>query len=199
MITRKHFAQRVLAASRGEKHARRMQRRMQWLSVALWLSWIVGIGVVLWVTKPKPKLQADNREGYHFLPSNEYESSEALNDDGVPAHLHISGQRWDVTKVVAFDDAVGHKPGERFAAKTAQTICSYHVIQYIDTRDPIELRASLAHEIFHAGACEHGGARWWNSRSDKRHEGIYHLGEFTAQFMHDNPVYVKWMTQSAPL
>lgn len=125
------------------------------------------------------------------------ETNSAFNRDGIPTQLHIEGEDWDVQKVDFFEDAMGHKAGDNISGKVAQTNCTAREISYIATPDKVSLRTSLWHEIFHAAACAHGGAKWWNSRYDNQngldgHRGIYRLGSFMAQFAKTNPSFMYW-------
>lgn len=119
------------------------------------------------------------------------------NSDGVPMHVIIDSQEWTIAKVDAFDDAVqcAHKKNVDCSfGIQAETYCNRKFISYINTEDPYILRMNLMHEIFHAGACSHGGDVWWNSVDPDRteHPGVYHLGEFMSVFAHDNPTFMKW-------
>jgi hypothetical protein len=116
---------------------------------------------------------------------------------GLPCNLIINGEQWSLVKVDHFADAEGHKGGERFGGVTAQTYCDNKTIAYIDTQSMALFRDELMHEVFHAGACLHGGDEYWNSEDPtwKEHPGVYHLGEFMGTFLHDNPQFAVWMTK----
>lgn len=115
---------------------------------------------------------------------------------GVPSEITVNGERWSVVPVDHFKDAEKHVDGETFSGVQAQTYCKNKTIAYIMTKDPSRLRVNIMHEVFHAGACLHGGDTWWNSEKPTTtvHPGIYHLGEFTANFMKDNPQFAVWLS-----
>jgi hypothetical protein len=129
---------------------------------------------------------SNKTEGWVITPG-EYE-------DDVPSELTINGERWSLVRVQHFG-----KPGlptDLWVTNAmAMTDCAHRTISYIIAADPARLKVNLMHEVFHAGACLHGGATWWNSEDDRTHPGIYHLGEFTATFLHDNPQFAVWEAQ----
>jgi hypothetical protein len=105
-------------------------------------------------------------------------------DQGIPSHLDINGQTWNLVPVDHFDDN----------DVNGETDCENREIDYATSSDPAELREAIWHEIFHAGACVHGGDQWWNSvhPTDDVHPGIYHLADFMHNFTHDNKQFVSW-------
>jgi len=105
----------------------------------------------------------------------------------IPSHLDINGQMWDLVHVDHFDDKTEY----------GETDCDNREIDYLDSSDPAELREALWHEVFHAGACIHGGDEWWNSihPTDDDHPGIYHLADFMHNFTRDNKEFVSWESQ----
>lgn len=111
------------------------------------------------------------------------------NEDGVPNTLFISDQEWSVVKVKVFTQDPQHIE--------AQTYCHNRTIAYLDAGNSTVLRDNLWHEIFHAGACAHGGDTYWNSvdPSTNYHPGIYHLGQFMAVFSKANPQFMAWAVQ----
>lgn len=122
----------------------------------------------------------------------------AKTPDGIPSILLINGQEWHVERVMAFNDALKYKgSGKSFSGIQAETYCKEKTIVYIETDDINVLKINIMHEIFHAGDCLHGGDTYWNSEhpTSSVHPGIYHLGEFTAVFLKDNPEFALWMTQ----
>ena len=102
-------------------------------------------------------------------------------------HLYINGQVWDLVPVDRFDDETEY----------GETDCDNQEIDYLASSDPSELREALWHEIFHAGACVHGGDQWWNSihPTDDDHPGIYHLADFMHNFTRDNKEFVTWAAE----
>lgn len=115
------------------------------------------------------------------------------SSSGAPLEITVNGERWSLVLADRFSDV---DPSKSTVADTrmAETDCAHKVIAYIAAEDPMRLRINLMHEVFHAGACLHGGAGWWNSPENGRvvHPGIYHLGEFMATFAHDNPQFMEW-------
>jgi hypothetical protein len=126
--------------------------------------------------KPKPK---------PILPLVPALSVVETNEDGVPTHLNINGQMWNVRKVPFLFITI------------AETRCKERTIVYIDDPSPMALRTNLIHEVFHAGGCLHGGDTWWNSIHPDNfdHPGIYHLADFMTSFSHDNPEFMEWLTE----
>lgn len=122
----------------------------------------------------------------------------ATDDEGIPHQLIINGESWDITQVNHFDDIDTSKPGAVLPDRVneAETDCENRNISYI--KGPKNnLRINLMHEVFHAGACLHGGDEWWNSihPTNSVHPGIYHLGDFMSNFVHDNPLFMQWEMQ----
>jgi hypothetical protein len=109
------------------------------------------------------------------------------NEDGIPARLNINGESWYVVRVKNFSDS----------ELAAQQSCQARVIWYLPSDAPSELRNTIVHEIFHAGACLHGGDTWWNSinPNQKTHEGVYHLADFWTGFARANPEFMEWLAK----
>jgi hypothetical protein len=101
----------------------------------------------------------------------------------IPTVLNISGKLWSLEEVVGYSSET----------TVGETDCKAHKITYVWTSSD-GLREDLWHEIFHAGACDHGGDVWWNSikPNNVTHPGIYHLAEFMQQFVKDNPAFMQW-------
>lgn len=100
----------------------------------------------------------------------------------VPAHLDINGQTWDLVPV----DHIDNNGSE------GETYCDTREIYYVIT-DPVDLRDTLWHEVFHAGDCIHGGKdTWWNS-SQTDEAGIKNLADFMNNFTRDNKQFVSWV------
>jgi len=109
--------------------------------------------------------------------------------DGVPVSVLINGQLWTIGPVDHFADSTPKNAGNIMA----ETFCEDREIAYIHAEDPARLRVNIWHEIFHAGACLHDGDSWWNTEDGaKDHPGIYHLGEFMAEFTLANPKFMEW-------
>lgn len=112
--------------------------------------------------------------------------------DGLPTIVFINGQKWSLEAV----DKIKNQDPSTFIY--GETVCEKHVIFYTRVSQPImETHDTIMHELFHAGACTHGGATWWNSKSDvgDDHQGIYNLGHYTAQLFHDNPELAAWLAK----
>jgi hypothetical protein len=125
--------------------------------------------------------------------SSIHEYVRSVDKNGVPLAVWINGERWSIANVPIFNDALTE--GGRSGYLAGETYCAGKTIAYIDADNPAQLRENLMHEIFHAGACLHGGDRWWNSPHPETglHPGVYHLGMFMAEFARTNPVFVKWL------
>jgi hypothetical protein len=128
-----------------------------------------------------------------------FERVGATDPSGLPAVLTINGEHWEIVRVDSFNDSDDKKEGAVFSSIQAETFCDKRIITYIRTDDPAVLRANMWHEIMHAGACLHGGDTWWNSINPTRenHPGVEHLGEFLADFTHNNPLFMEWIAQSS--
>lgn len=117
-----------------------------------------------------------------------------VDDGGIPFTLMINGEHWNLVKVNHFAEAEKHESGKAFNGVQAETFCDQKLISYIETQDDNVLRENLWHEIFHAGACLHNGDTFWNSENPTKfdHPGVYHLGQFTSNFVRDNPLFMAW-------
>lgn len=104
---------------------------------------------------------------------------------GIPESVSINGEKWALVRVDKYDHL--DRAGTEY--------CGAQTISYIEARDPREMRTIILHEIFHAGACAHGGDTWWNSinPTELKHDGIKHLGEFWAEFSMANPTFIRWL------
>jgi hypothetical protein len=115
-------------------------------------------------------------------------------DNGMPTVLYINGETWSIKKVTSSDEL---SPASANFTTLATTYCSSKTIKYISTYPSLNmLRVNMMHEIFHAGACNHN-AKWWNSTDDSNegHPGVYNLGVFMYQFLHDNPDFAEWVAK----
>lgn len=110
-------------------------------------------------------------------------------ETSLPTSLLINGERWSVVKVAEYE------PG---STSTAETNCAARTITYIRAQKRGDLKESIMHEIFHAGACVHGGDTWWNSINPDNHHhvGVYHLGQFMAEFAPANPEMMEWLARN---
>ena len=101
----------------------------------------------------------------------------------LPSSLVINGQSWTVAPNAFSDDPM----------LSGETDCDKHYIWYQPTNDFDDLKNTLWHEVFHAGACAQGGWKYWNSESNSgQHSGIYHIADFLTQFQKDNPEFIEW-------
>lgn len=124
-----------------------------------------------------------------------YQTNLGITPDGIPNTLWINGQSWSVVRVAIYDSNLDKPTDKTWTGVDAETYCEHRTISYAQSVDRQMLRVNLMHEVFHAGACLHGGAAWWNSTDLDKHPGIYHLGEFMAIFAHDNPEFMRWEEQ----
>ena len=104
---------------------------------------------------------------------------------GLPTTLLINGESWGLVRVDSMEDYI----------VTGTTYCTNHVITYLAHQSVSELRTTLWHEVFHAGACAHGGDEWWNSIHPTRNEhiGVNHLADFLSDFSRANREFMRWM------
>lgn len=126
------------------------------------------------------------------------ESTMAINADGIPNTIEVNGEMWSIVKVNHFTDIDATKIGPVAGYSiSGQTLCAQKTIAYIQDDNPKRLKVTILHEVFHAGACLHGGDEWWNSidPDNKNHAGIFHLGEFMADFLRANPDFTQWASR----
>lgn len=111
-----------------------------------------------------------------------------------PTIVSINGKQWYIWNVDDLGQGFFDHLKDRKAV--AATDCENFQIIYSYTLGHRDLRNTLWHEIFHAGACPHD-ASYWNSKSDKdeEHEGIQHLADFIENFTRANPEFTKWEMQ----
>ena len=107
--------------------------------------------------------------------------------EGIPNRLNINGEMWTVLRVKDFTDP----------QSAAEGSCHERVIWYLPAESRSELQNHVIHEVFHAGACLHGGDTWWNSINPDsiKHDGIYHLAEFWSGFARANPEFMEWISR----
>ncbi len=109
--------------------------------------------------------------------------------DGVPMLLNINGETWHVVRVKDFKG-----PADKSVSEMS---CKMRTIVYLPSDTPSQLRNNIIHEVFHAGACLHGGDTWWNSINPdgNKHDGIYHLADFWTGFARSNPEFMEWIAR----
>jgi hypothetical protein len=105
--------------------------------------------------------------------------------------LNINGKSWVLYDVEKETDK-SFKEFLEMKHAQATTDCDHNQILYTSTST--DLRNTLWHEIFHAGACP-ADSTYWNSKSDDDHQGIYKLASFIEGFTRSNPEFLKWETQ----
>jgi hypothetical protein len=179
---------------------RRRERAERWLNCFLVVLSVLSCGGVSCLAftamRPEAPTWADFKP--MKLGDVSYELTAAFMPGGVPAELTINGERWSLVMINHFNDVDLTKKAVD-DPRMAQTDCKHRTISYIVTQDPERLRINLMHEVFHAGACLHGGDTFWNSAAvddpKNPHPGIYHLGDFTATFLRDNPSFATWEAQ----
>jgi hypothetical protein len=165
---------------------RRYERRRLIIPLATLFFLILNIGASLYFTHEARKPRWPNAV---LTGSAAQTKTVTTTEDGIPALLNINGETWHVVRVKQFTG-----PDQEISAEIS---CRVKVIAYLPAQTPSLLRTSLIHEIFHAGACLHGGDAWWNSiNPDKNsHEGIYHLADFWAGFARSNPEFMEWISR----
>lgn len=195
-MNRLRFSQKALNV-----RSRRMWHRMRMgCIIASVICFAISAYSLLFSHHPKDVQFFQNDDFRGFVEPTETKTTESIMArdplTGVPFHIVVNGEKWDINLIDSYPDAAGRKGV--FGGIQAQTTCRTKTITYIRTEDPALLRANIMHEVMHAGACVHGGDTWWNSINSTRfdHKGVYHLGEFLAPFMRDNPIFVDWMKVS---
>jgi hypothetical protein len=181
-IKRLPFNEQVL-----QRMAEKRSIRRTWIfRIAICLLWCCQIGVSVYFSYSI----------HHYVPSGITVSSsaaqtviDAVNEDGLPIALNINGESWKVVRAQSFT--------KEMADNAATTSCQLRTIFYLPEATPSLLRNDLAHEVFHAGACLHGGDTWWNSINpdNVHHDGIYHLADFWTNFAHANPEFMVWLSK----
>lgn len=191
---------------------RKRQRREKRIRLATWtvtMSIIVGVQILTYhfnkqrvIETKKITMLVKQRVAEADAPTwadfqaakGVHETQEYAGIDGVPFHITINGELWSIVHVNNFNSDSHHKYGEYFSGTGGETFCENKTIAYDSSADARLLKINIMHEIFHAGDCLHGGDTWWNSEHPTRtdHPGVYHLGEFMATFLHDNPQFAMW-------
>lgn len=176
---------------------KKKRRNKQFIVIGLCVFFALNSFGVYWQWKKEHTIVNASWTGFQMSSQGiggkgQWESVSGLKSDGIPYVVQIDGENWALVKVNHFDDS-----NESHAGRIqAMTNCEHRTISYIPADNPIVMHANIMHEVFHAGACLHGGDAWWNSGTGTPdHPGIYHLGEFTAAFLHDNPELMEWLRQ----
>jgi len=180
------FNEQVLRKIAAERE-KRWKRRMLWIQGSLMFLLVASqIGVQGYLSYLRNHPRPSNVVVANSAPQMTIIS---VTKDGIPDRLNINGELWTVTRVKDFS---GDPSGE---TTEAQISCETRGIWYLPTDSHSELRRNVIHEVFHAGACLHGGDTWWNSINPDRqhHDGIYHLGNFWSQFAAANPEFMEWI------
>ncbi len=137
-----------------------------------------AVGFIAGVYNPAPRIKPI------IVETEKPKVLQDFNEDGIPVVLYIDGLEWRVFRVGVL---VNPK-------NMAETNCETHTITYKPMNSRGMLKNSLLHEVFHAGACSHGGNDWWNSGKEPNdHPGIYHLADFTYEFSQTNPEFIDWL------
>jgi len=110
-----------------------------------------------------------------------------------PFALNIRGERWTIWSGAVVPD---FEKELKDRGAMGMTYCDKKIIVY-DPQETQDLRNTLWHEIFHAGACDRGGSVYWNSKSDEdnEHPGIQNLADFMEDFSRTNPTFIRWETE----
>lgn len=192
-MTASNFSAKVL-----ERKQKKRLKRMRLWTVSIALAGLLADGAYL--TYKAIKIDAPTWADFEPMKNGDvqYELKNGFMTSGAPTELTINGERWSLVLINHFNDVDMTKVAVS-DPRMAQTDCKHRTISYIATTDPARLKINLMHEVFHAGDCLHGGDSYWNSpvKEDPKnpHPGIYHLGEFTSSFLHDNPDFAKWEAQ----
>ncbi len=104
-------------------------------------------------------------------------------------------------KIFIFGDVfnVAMLESRYMAGNDGVTFCSKHLILLRAEQSDREMRNQMTHELLHAITCPYGGkATLYNSRSEKKHEGIYFLAPKLAYVWEHNPRLSEWMGESWP-
>ena len=163
-----------------EQRARRSARNWRITKLVIIASQLAMVGYFQWSLHyrplaPKVNVSASTPQSFNL----------ALNEDGVPMLLNINGEMWGVVRAKSFEDS--ELAGVAF--------CQAKAIAYLPSDAMSVVRETLVHEVFHAGACTHGGDTWWNSENPNsiHHEGVYRLGSFWTGFARANPEFMEWL------
>lgn len=103
---------------------------------------------------------------------------------GVPTVVNINSEQWSIVHVDKFnEDNVG-----------GETFCQNKTIAYLYDENEMELRETIMHEVFHAGACAHNGDKWYDCSTVSRteHKCIYNMSYFLTNFSMTNKYFMEW-------
>jgi hypothetical protein len=181
-IKREPFNAMVLRRREEKRMRSRFRLRMAFFVCLM----LIQIGLTGWQTYMRTHRSVPGVVTAASAPQR-YKNS--TTEDGVPVMLNINGDSWYVVRAKDFTyDLIN--------AESA-TVCNAHVIVYLPSQTPSLTRNSLVHEVFHAGACLHGGDEWWNSVKPTRseHPGIFHLADFWTGFARANPEFMEWLAR----
>lgn len=111
----------------------------------------------------------------------------AIYNTPPPDYLLIKGERWYVDSAKDLD---------KKTSRYAYTDCAQRIIVYDEGLTNPVLRESVWHEISHAELCDKHltvYANWQIAVDGEEHDVIYPLSMAQISFMHDNPLFMKWM------
>ena len=112
-----------------------------------------------------------------------------------PKTFYINGDEWQLTAMRRLPEDAPH---ERGSTLLAETYCENRVILYDPDQNALELRNTIWHELFHAGACHEGDSdpEHWNSEEPhKKGDGYYRIGEYLSTLMRNNPELAHWLAK----
>lgn len=100
-----------------------------------------------------------------------------------PPTVMVRHQQWLITY---FPDGDTSRRGE--------TVCAEHGIQIQRALSLAEEQETLLHELLHAGACDVGGAPFYNSPSDFgiEHTGIENITGVVLDILQENPALLQY-------
>jgi hypothetical protein len=196
----KSFRFRALSPAKRKESERKETRARLGAGIFFALALVTNVGFLIWSTKHTEKKALADAPFTSLAEGNLHERAPSLQSTvfgPVPNRIFINGRAWHINQVDHFKDAEGHEDGIGFGGVQAETACEYQQIIFIPVENQTEIRENIMHEVFHAAACSHGGDSWWNSKNDTEdHPGVYHLGEFMAEFAAANPGFMTWMARA---
>jgi hypothetical protein len=186
----KSFSEKILQ--------RRAERRRQlWHKIFISLFIVGWLGLVTWSwhkddVKNKIQLMKASPNWVDFTKFTPVENgrgeqySVITHDEvtGVPTMVNINSEQWSIVHVKKFnqDNVDG------------QTFCQNKTIAYLYDANPMDIRDTIIHEIFHAGACSHGGDKWFDCAvvTQSKHKCIYNMADFMTNFALTNKNFMEW-------